>query len=143
MIKTHSLEHVLTNAMMLSEDSVLEADHFKPVSLDSDSLFDFYAPCEDTEDEAIMMSYQDVPACRILVPEIKFAHLKQALSHHKSSVKDSDVNEIRNFSDNIVINMDFLKIKTNSCKHFQVSCIAFPLIMGMLGFLFFVKSLVE
>ena len=137
MIKIHSLEHVLTNAMMFSEDSVLEADHFKPVSLDSDSLFDFYAPCEETEDKAIMMS------CRILVPEIKFAHLKQALSHHKSTVKDSDVNEIRNFSDNIVINMVFLKIKTNSCKHIQVSCIAFPLIMGMLGFLLFVKALVE
>ena len=50
MIKIHSLEHVLTNAMMFSEDSVLKADHFKPVSLESDSLFDFYAPCEETED---------------------------------------------------------------------------------------------
>ena len=128
---------------MFSEDSVLEADHFKPISLDSDSLFDFYAPCEETEDGAILMSYKDVPTSRILVPELKFDHIKQALSYQKSTVKDSDVNEIRNFSDNIVINMDFVKIKTNSCTHFQVSCVAFPLIMCMLCFMFFVKFLVE
>ena len=85
---------------MFSEDSVLEADHFKPISLDSDSLFDFYAPCEETEDGAILMSYKDVPTSRILVPELKFDHIKQALSYQKSTVKDSDVNEIRNFSDN-------------------------------------------